>query len=244
MGRIQVWVGAHAGKTNLVYLHVGGGVSAGIVTDGRLYTGESGYAGDFGHMLVAPSSHQVCEVCHRAGCLSALVGGGAILNRLGAQPAADGAAELLHFLGSHPTAATQEAGYTQDINGASVDARGLVEAVLAGDRAPREPAAQSFAQQVMLRLVEPLGTAVGQVACLLDPPYFVLGGILAGSTYLEGLVQAAATKVIPHYRGDLGESRVKRSYFWNHAQRLDYLSGDEAPLYGLVDWLRDQGAIG
>lgn len=228
----------------MVYLHVGGGVSAGIVTDGRLYTGESGYAGDFGHMLVAPSSHQVCEVCHRAGCLSALVGGGAILNRLGAQPAADGAAELLHFLGSHPTAATQEAGYTQDINGASVDARGLVEAVLAGDRAPREPAAQSFAQQVMLRLVEPLGTAVGQVACLLDPSYFVLGGILAGSTYLEGLVQAAATKVIPHYRGDLGESRVKRSYFWNHAQRLDYLSGDEAPLYGLVDWLRDQGAIG
>ena len=37
-------------ESNVLYLHMGRGVAIGIIVDGQLYYGKSGFAGEFGHI--------------------------------------------------------------------------------------------------------------------------------------------------------------------------------------------------
>ncbi|MEU7896459.1 ROK family transcriptional regulator [Nonomuraea sp. NPDC049152] len=62
------------GRTHrdFLVLTIGRGVGAAIVTDGRVYRGARGGAGEFGHVPVDPSG-PVCG-CGTAGCLEAFVG--------------------------------------------------------------------------------------------------------------------------------------------------------------------------
>lgn len=60
--------GAGAGRENLVYLNGGAsGIGGGVISDGVLLRGTSGYAGEFGHTFVR-SSGKTCH-CGAAGCL-------------------------------------------------------------------------------------------------------------------------------------------------------------------------------
>ncbi|MCD8071649.1 MAG: ROK family protein, partial [Alistipes sp.] len=36
-------------EKNMIYLHLGRGVAIGVIMDGKLYYGKSGFAGEFGH---------------------------------------------------------------------------------------------------------------------------------------------------------------------------------------------------
>ena len=57
------------------------GIGAGIVLDGRPYTGADGGAGDIGHVRVDPTSPLVCR-CGAHGCLAALASGAAVARQL------------------------------------------------------------------------------------------------------------------------------------------------------------------
>ncbi|MEK6310458.1 MAG: ROK family protein [Curtobacterium sp.] len=58
----------------LLYLHLSVGVGAGLIgTDGGVYRGADGSAGDIGHIRLAESSVVRCE-CGRKGCIGAAVG--------------------------------------------------------------------------------------------------------------------------------------------------------------------------
>lgn len=59
---------------------LGRGVGAGLVTNGRVYRGYNGGAGEFGH-TVSQVGGRACE-CGKAGCLEAYVGEPALLSRL------------------------------------------------------------------------------------------------------------------------------------------------------------------
>lgn len=59
------------------------GIGAGIVLDGRSYTGADGGAGDIGHVKVDPASPLVCR-CGAHGCLAALASGRAVARQLSA----------------------------------------------------------------------------------------------------------------------------------------------------------------
>lgn len=77
-------VGAHAldgGRRDLAYLNLGTGVAAGLVTDGRLWRGRRGTAGEVGHVSVDPHG-PVCR-CGARGCIEALAGGAAVAARWG-----------------------------------------------------------------------------------------------------------------------------------------------------------------
>ena len=52
---------------SFVYMFVGIGLGAGIFLDGRLYKGNSGNAGEIGHMIVVPGGRQC--TCSNQGCL-------------------------------------------------------------------------------------------------------------------------------------------------------------------------------
>jgi predicted NBD/HSP70 family sugar kinase len=64
------------GEKNLLYLHLGKGVAIGIIIDGKVYYGKSGFAGEFGH---APffDNEIICS-CGKKGCLETEVSGIAI----------------------------------------------------------------------------------------------------------------------------------------------------------------------
>jgi len=73
--------GPHAGTQNLVYLTGQLGIGAGIIADGRPLRGARSYSGELGHIPVDPAG-PVCT-CGRRGCLEAVAGIGALLDRLG-----------------------------------------------------------------------------------------------------------------------------------------------------------------
>jgi len=65
-------VGKHAGTPNLIYITGQTGVGGGIVVDGRLLRGSTGFSGEVGHMHLMEGGPQ-CG-CGRYGCWEALVG--------------------------------------------------------------------------------------------------------------------------------------------------------------------------
>ncbi len=73
--------GAGRGKQNLITVDLGDGIGAGIIAGGRPVRGHRGGAGEFGHTAVEPAG-PVCR-CGNRGCLEAIAGVPAVLERLG-----------------------------------------------------------------------------------------------------------------------------------------------------------------
>ncbi len=64
---------------NLVSLNIGTGVGAGIIIGHTLYTGNDGYAGEFGHSIIVPDGKQC--ICGNKGCLERYIANDAIIER-------------------------------------------------------------------------------------------------------------------------------------------------------------------
>lgn len=66
--------------SDVLYLHLGRGVAIGIVIDGKLYYGKSGFAGEFGHIPFF-DNEIICS-CGKKGCLETEVSGIAIEEKM------------------------------------------------------------------------------------------------------------------------------------------------------------------
>ncbi len=66
----EMTYGAAAGLRNFIVLTLGTSVGGGIVCDGHLLSGRSGFAGELGHLIVKRSNGRLCG-CGRTGCLEA-----------------------------------------------------------------------------------------------------------------------------------------------------------------------------
>ncbi|WP_092977415.1 ROK family protein [Actinopolyspora lacussalsi] len=84
--------GAGRDRTDLVYVSAGVGVGAGIVAHDQLLTGNTGYAGEIGHMITSPGG-RTCH-CGARGCWETEIGADALLRRIGVVEPADRQAEL------------------------------------------------------------------------------------------------------------------------------------------------------
>lgn len=67
-------------EKNVIYLHLGRGVAIGIIIDGQLYYGKSGFAGEFGHTPFF--NNEIICACGKKGCLETEVSGIAIENKI------------------------------------------------------------------------------------------------------------------------------------------------------------------
>ncbi len=67
-------------ENNILYLHMGRGVAIGIVVNGQLYYGKSGFAGEFGHIPFF-DNEIICS-CGKKGCLETEVSGVAIEEKM------------------------------------------------------------------------------------------------------------------------------------------------------------------
>jgi predicted NBD/HSP70 family sugar kinase len=82
----ELWYGGHDGLTDFVHISGEIGVGGGIVLDGELFRGASGFAGEVGHVTVQPDGPR-CR-CGARGCLEQVAGQEAILRAAGLTGAA------------------------------------------------------------------------------------------------------------------------------------------------------------
>jgi len=96
--------GVAAGVHDLIYLHGDLGVSAGIITGGRLVTGHRGHSGKVGHMVVNPEGLR-CG-CGSRGCWETEIGEAALLRHAGRAAGERGAVldVVRAAVGGEPTA--------------------------------------------------------------------------------------------------------------------------------------------
>lgn len=67
------------GEKNVLFVNVSWGLGLGIITDGKLYYGKSGFAGEFGH-IIAFDNDVICH-CGKKGCLETGASGSFIYRR-------------------------------------------------------------------------------------------------------------------------------------------------------------------
>jgi glucokinase-like ROK family protein len=144
--------GAH-GHDTYVFVKVGTGIGAGIVSGGRLHRGAVGAAGDVGHIVVGNGVR--CR-CGKDGCLEALAGGAA-LARDGLAAARDGRSPVL---------------------AAALTARGSMEAADVGAAAAHgDPVSRELVENAG-RLI---GLMLVHVVDMLNPSLVVIGGGVANA---------------------------------------------------------------
>ena len=147
-------VGAGAGLGNIVALTVGTGIGAGIVLNGELQRGETGIAGEAGHIIINPVDGDQCG-CGAKGCLEAMASGTA-LGRAGCRAAAaDPAGRLAQLAGT----------------AAGVTGETVYQAAMDGD---------TTARQLFNQLGYWLGVGIASLVNIFDPQVVVLsGGLVA-----------------------------------------------------------------
>jgi glucokinase-like ROK family protein len=162
--------GIARGHDNVVFIKVGTGIGAGLISDGQLHRGSQGAAGDVGHIGVADHRGVVCR-CGNVGCLEALAGGAA-LARDAEAAARDGRSRLL----------------------ADVLARdGHVTAEHVGWAAARGDAASvELLQQAGRRI----GSMLASIVNFFNPSLIIIGGGVASA----GDVLPAAIREVVHGR--------------------------------------------
>lgn len=150
--------GAGHGISDFVMVTLGTGIGGGIVADGQLVRGRSGFAGEIGHMVV--EAHGAPCLCGGRGCWERYASGGG-LNRLTRDAALDGRlAALVERSGGDPCAVRAE-----DVTEAA--AEGLEEAVV-----------------LMREVGWWLALGLSNLAVILDSGHFVIGGGLSEASEL------------------------------------------------------------
>ncbi len=140
---------------HLVFITLGTGVGGGIVADGRVVRGVSGFGGEIGHMTVDPNG-PTCR-CGSRGCLEVYAGSYGIVRA--AREAAKASAKA------------RRAPLARRLGGRSVSARDVLDAARRGDVVGRAAARVAG---------EHLGLAIASMLNVLNPSAVVIGGGVAG----------------------------------------------------------------
>ena len=195
--------GAGAGYDDMVMVTLGTGLGGGIISNGQLFRGRFGMAGEIGHYRAVPGGWP-CR-CGQCGCIEQYASGAAHARRAREQAAADpGRAAALLALGDGTPAGIKDSH--------------VAEAARSGD---------PFA----LSLFEQTGQWVGQVladlAAILDPAVFVIGG---GLSQTGELIREPADRV---YRRALGAGPHRMQ-----AEVVTATAGGDVGLIGAADLAR------
>lgn len=176
--------GVRGDARDIVFVKVGTGIGAGLISRGQLHRGAQGCAGDFGHTATDHPQAQVCR-CGKTGCLEAQAGGLA-LAQLGTAAAAAGESPFLEALAA---------------DGVEISAKDVARGAEHGDPTCRQLLAGSA------RMV---GAEIARLVSFFNPALVVLGGAVAesGPAYLASVREAVITLAPPLATGHL---RIRQS---------------------------------
>jgi predicted NBD/HSP70 family sugar kinase len=75
----EYYAGEKINPDSFIFVKIGTGIGAGIISNGKIHRGDTGCAGDIGHICVDKNG-PICR-CGNKGCLEAIAGGLAIAER-------------------------------------------------------------------------------------------------------------------------------------------------------------------
>ncbi|MDD3738680.1 MAG: ROK family transcriptional regulator [Lentimicrobiaceae bacterium] len=149
----ELYFGKANGKKNVLYLTVGSGVGLGIIVNGKLYHGTSGYTGEFGHIQVQPDG-KLCS-CGKIGCLETVASGRVLIENI-INDLSKGSDSIIRNM------------VNDDFS--SIDANTVTKAAQKGD---------FFSIQKLAEIGERLGQGITTLIHLFNPEMIIIGGDLA-----------------------------------------------------------------
>lgn len=165
----ELWMGKAKGCQNALCLNLGWGVGLGIIMDGKIYYGNDGFAGEFGHIQVVPNG-ELCN-CGKLGCLETVASGKAI-TRIAREKILKGEKTIL----------VEQENFNLD----NLDARMILEAANKGDQ---------FSIELLEKAGNYLGLGIGYLINIFNPQKIILGGgITFANPYLMNSIISTAMK--------------------------------------------------
>jgi len=180
--------GLGRGERDLIYVKVGTGIGAGLISGGLLHRGAQGCAGDIGHVAV---DRQVVCRCGNTGCLEAAAGGAALARDAAAAAESGGSPYLRELAG----------------DGRGLTARDVSDGAEHGDAACHALLSQAGTL---------IGQTVAHLVNFFNPSLIVIGGGVAdsGDLFLAAIRQTVYHRSLPLATRDL---RITRSPLSNFA---------------------------
>ena len=175
----EITQGAGKGARNLIFLKIGTGIGAGIISDGKIYRGAKGCAGDVGHICVDKKG-PICS-CGNAGCLEAVAAGPAIAERGRIEAAAGSSIILKKYY---------------DRNGGKILTENVGDAAREGDPA---------AIEIIRSTGEIIGDVLAGLVNFYNPEMIIIGGGVSniGNLLLSSIRQGVLNRSLPLATRDL-----------------------------------------
>ena len=142
----EAWKGAAEGSKNVIMVTLGTGVGGGIIIDSKIIAGHHGAGGEIGHIHVTDSVDKPCN-CGNTGCLEQVASATGVV-----------------YLANKKLASCDTPSVLRD---GEVSAKSVFDAVKAGD---------AVAQEIAEEFGRYLGLACANIAGVVDPQVFVIGG--------------------------------------------------------------------
>ncbi len=161
--------GLAMGKQNVLCLNIGSGIGLGMILNGKLYHGNSGFSGEFGHIQVDPDG-TLCY-CGKIGCLETLASGTTMIRNAKKEIEA-GATTLITSL------------VNNDLE--KISSEIILHAAQRGDQ---------FAISLLSNIGEHLGRGISVLIHLFNPELIIIGGELTkAENYLIDPIQQNLNK--------------------------------------------------
>ena len=143
----EMWQGGAKGCKDVIMVTLGTGVGGGIIVDGKVVAGFDGAGGEIGHITIDPAEQETCN-CGRRGCLEQYTSATGIVRLAKKKLAADPRETSLR-------------------NHEPLTARDIFDEAKAKDAA---------ALELVDEVCKILGTALSNIACVVNPEVVVIGG--------------------------------------------------------------------
>lgn len=160
--------GCVKGEKNVLFVNVSWGLGLGIITDGRLYYGKSGFSGEFGH-ITAFDNEVICH-CGKKGCLETQASGSYIHRRV-----------LERIKEGFSTVLQKKIGKNEALN-----MEDIIDATLKGDM---------LAIELVEEVGNNLGKQIAGLVNLMNPELVIIGGAMSKTgDYLLLPIKSAVRK--------------------------------------------------
>ncbi|MBW6490940.1 MAG: ROK family protein [Lentimicrobium sp.] len=135
---------------NVLCLNIGSGIGLSMILNGKIYTGHSGYSGEFGHIQI-DSNGQLCH-CGKIGCIETVASGKVMINKARKDLEQGAISQITGLING-------------DLNKISI--RVILDAARDGDQ---------YAIDLLARIGESLGKGLSTLIHLFNPELIIIGG--------------------------------------------------------------------
>jgi glucokinase-like ROK family protein len=171
----EAYFGAGKNYKHFIYMTVSTGIGAGIVHEGKIYTGGLGWAGGIGHTIIDENSPRICAGCKNHGCLETFSARQGIVQ------------SALESMGNNPESLLAKL-YRQ--SSFEISPKMVFEAAKLGD---------DVAINVFRQAGHALGIGLTNMVDIVSPERIVIGGgiAMAGDFLLEPARQVVRERAFP-----------------------------------------------